>query len=135
GRYNAKAGFGGYSDECCARGAYPMTAPSQPAKVLSVATADIEPNPHNPRRLFDEEPMQVLRESVQKLGVLVPLTLYENPSSRRDHRKYVLLDGERRWRVAQDLGLQKVPTIVVDRPTDMQNILTMFHIHNVREGW
>src|SRR5437867_4187919 len=106
-----------------------------PAKVLPVAVAHIEPNPHNPRRLFDEEPMQVLKESVAKLGVLVPLTLYANPSKRRDSRPYVLLDGERRWRVAQELSLDQVPAIVIEKPSDTQNILTMFHIHNVREGW
>lgn len=112
-----------------------MTSPIRPAKVLPVPVADIEPNPHNPRRLFDEEPMQVLKESIEKLGVLVPLTLYENPSTRRDSHRFVLLDGERRWRVAQELRLEKVPAIVVEKPSDTQNILTMFHIHNVREGW
>lgn len=50
-------------------------------------------------------------------------------------QRYILLDGERRWRCAIDLNLESVPAIVVERPSDTQNILTMFHIHNVREGW
>ncbi len=106
------------------------------ANVLDVPIAEIGPNPHNPRRLFDEEPMQILQESVKKLGILVPITLYDAP---RGHHptieKYVLLDGERRWRCAKELGLKSVPAIVVERPNDTQNILTMFHIHNLREGW
>lgn len=108
----------------------------QSAKVLKIYVDEIGPNPHNPRRLFDEEPMQILRESVENLGILVPVTLYEAP---QDHKpsseKFILLDGERRWRCAKDLSMTTVPAIVVERPSETQNILTMFHIHNLREGW
>ena len=108
------------------------------AQVRSISTDSIAPNPHNPRRLFDEEPMEVLRESISQLGILVPLTVYT--ATRRQYhdgkpREYILLDGERRWRCAQAIGLDSVPAIVVAEPDDTQNILTMFHIHNVREGW
>ena len=108
----------------------------KPARVTDISVDQIEPNPHNPRRLFDEEPMRILQESVKKLGILVPVTVYEAPTSKKPSgQKYVLLDGERRWRCARELGEAKVPAIVVERPNDTQNILTMFHIHNVREGW
>lgn len=108
----------------------------QTAKVRHIHVDEIGPNPHNPRRLFDEEPMRILQESVEKLGILVPVTLYEAaPGHRPSREKYILLDGERRWRCAKELELKSVPAIVVDRPDDTQNILTMFHIHNVREGW
>jgi ParB/RepB/Spo0J family partition protein len=106
------------------------------AKVLNIAVDEIGPNPHNPRRLFDEEPMQILRESVQKLGILVPVTLYEAPPHHKPRsEKYILLDGERRWRCAKALTIDEIPAIIVERPDETQNILTMFHIHNVREGW
>jgi len=104
--------------------------------VLRVGLDEIGPNPHNPRRLFDEVPMQILEESIKKLGILVPVTVYPAPSGHRPTReKFILLDGERRWRCAQKLQLNAIPAIIVDRPTETQNILTMFHIHNVREGW
>src|SRR5207249_1989378 len=102
------------------------------ARVTRIPIVDIEPNPHNPRRLFDEEPMHILEESIHKLGILVPVTVYSqsgHPST------YVLLDGERRWRCAKALNLRKIPAIVVEEPSEEYNILTMFHIHNVREGW
>lgn len=106
------------------------------AKVQNTLVDEIGPNPHNPRRLFDEEPMKILRESVEKLGILVPVTLYE---ASKEHRpkseRFILLDGERRWRCAKELDLVSVPAIIVERPDETQNILTMFHIHNVREGW
>jgi ParB/RepB/Spo0J family partition protein len=108
----------------------------QTAKVQNISVRDIGPNPHNPRRLFDEEPMQILKESVQKLGILVPVTLYEAPRGHRPlNEKFIILDGERRWRVAKELYITEVPAIIVEPPSDTQNILTMFHIHNVREGW
>jgi len=100
-------------------------------KVTELPVADIQPNPHNPRRLFDEEPMAVLLESIRALGILVPITAYESTVQ----GKYILLDGERRWRCANQLSLYTAPAIVVERPDDVTNILTMFHIHNVREGW
>jgi ParB family chromosome partitioning protein len=80
--------------------------------------------------------MQILRESVAKLGILVPVTLYQAPPHHKPStEKYILLDGERRWRCAKALQVDEVPAIIVERPDETQNILTMFHIHNVREGW
>jgi ParB family chromosome partitioning protein len=111
-----------------------MTPDTNVARVHNVRVSDIAPNPHNPRRLFDEEPMRILEESIKKLGVLVPVTVYRATSSRHDGR-YVLLDGERRWRCARILKRVNIPAIVIQKPSDEQNILTMFHIHNVREGW
>jgi ParB/RepB/Spo0J family partition protein len=106
------------------------------AKVQYIPVSAIAPNPHNPRRLFDEEPMKILRESVGNLGILVPVTVYDAPEGHKPkEEKFILLDGERRWRCAQELSMSTVPAIVVERPTDTQNILTMFHIHNVRAGW
>lgn len=110
----------------------------RPAAVKHILVKHIQPNPHNPRRLFDEEPMKILEESVTKLGILVPLTLYPKEKGRPvdyERDRFIILDGERRWRVAQALHLQTAPAIVVDQPSEEQNILTMFHIHNVREGW
>jgi ParB family transcriptional regulator, chromosome partitioning protein len=105
------------------------------AEVRQVRTSDIEPNPHNPRRLFDEEPMQILKESIEKLGILVPITVYQERKRRTTTKPFVILDGERRWRCAVALKLQRLPAIVVEEPSEAQNILTMFHIHNLREGW
>jgi ParB/RepB/Spo0J family partition protein len=113
-----------------------MALEMKPAPVMHLNVADIAPNPHNPRRLFDEEPMQILRESIQKLGVLVPITVYQPKQTEAAlGAKYCILDGERRWRCAQDLKMDQIPAIIVEEPDDVTNILTMFHIHNVREGW
>jgi ParB family transcriptional regulator, chromosome partitioning protein len=109
----------------------------KPAPVEIIPIENIEPNPHNPRRLFDEEPMRILEESIGKLGILVPVTVYPKISGTQDTKRgrFVLLDGERRWRCARELRLPSIPAIIVEQPSPEQNILTMFHIHNVREGW
>ena len=99
--------------------------------VKEIPVDELKPNPHNPRMLFDKAPLQVLKESVQKVGILVPLTVYFDAK-----RKYfVILDGQRRWIVAKELDLTVVPVNEVDEPSLVQNIVTMFQIHKLREDW
>jgi ParB-like partition proteins len=106
-----------------------LLATSHQAKV---DPARIRPNPDNPRRYFNEERLDLLRTSIQEIGVLVPLIVYADPDTPGD---YVLMDGERRWRCAVDLGLETVPTNVIPAPEPLENLLRMFNIHNVREDW
>jgi len=42
---------------------------AKPTLVEIIPVEHIEPNPHNPRRLFDEEPMRILKELTEKLGI------------------------------------------------------------------
>lgn len=103
----------------------------EPIGVKRVRTSDLQPNPHNPRVLFDREPLTVLRDSIEKVGVLVPLTVYYGSTE----KKYVILDGQRRWLAATELRLSEVPVNVVAEPSLVQNIVTMFQIHKLREDW
>ncbi len=99
--------------------------------VKHVKTGDLNPNPHNPRMLFDRLPLQTLKESIKRVGILVPLTVYREASKGR----LVILDGQRRWICAKDLALESVPVNQVAEPTVVQNIVTMFQIHKLREDW
>jgi ParB family chromosome partitioning protein len=92
----------------------------------------IEKNPNNPRRYFNDEKLDQLRTSLQETGVLVPLIVYEHPD---DSGRYVLMDGERRWRSALDLGFDEVPVSLIEPPSPLENLLRMFNIHSVREEW
>jgi len=105
--------------------------PIEQIGVKQVATGELNPNPHNPRMLFDKGPMEILRESIKRNGILVPLTVYFDQRKRR----YVILDGQRRWMSAEAIGLATVPVNVVAEPTLVQNIVTMFQIHKLREDW
>jgi len=100
-----------------------------------VSPDDVSPNPHNPRLIFNPEDLRELRNSIEEVGILVPLTIFAN-KRKIPKTKYSLLDGERRWRCAIDLNLKKIPANVVDEPKDVtQNILFMFNIHHYRKEW
>ncbi|MEM7308376.1 MAG: ParB/RepB/Spo0J family partition protein [Planctomycetota bacterium] len=103
----------------------------QPIGVKSLRTSALKPNKHNPRRLFDKEDLRTLQDSIQRVGILVPLVVYREKST----GSYVILDGQRRWMCAQALDLKEVPVNEVPEPTLVQNIVTMFQIHKLREDW
>jgi ParB family chromosome partitioning protein len=67
----------------------------------------LRPNPRQPRRAFDEEPLASLTASVAALGVLQPLLVRELGAG-----EYELIAGERRWRAARRAGLSTVPVLV-----------------------
>jgi ParB family chromosome partitioning protein len=106
-----------------------MSPSGERSKIASVSPKAIEKNPNNPRRYFNEERLDLLRTSIQEVGVLVPLIAY------RAGDRYVLMDGERRWRSALDLGVEAVPVNLIPEPDPLENLLQMFNIHSVREEW
>ena len=89
----------------------------------------IDQNPDNPRLIFHENEMLQLLESIREVGIKVPLSVYVKGE------RFVLIDGERRWRCAKKLNLQEVPAVTQPEPSPLQNLLTMFNIHNVRQSW
>ncbi len=99
--------------------------------VKNVPTDKLLPNPHNPRMLFDRGPLEVLKASIKKVRILVPLTVYWSEAK----KSFVILDGQRRWICAKELGLKTVPVNEVAEPDIVQNIVTMFQIHKLREDW
>jgi ParB family transcriptional regulator, chromosome partitioning protein len=99
--------------------------------VKTLRTNHLQPNPFNPRLLFDKAPMRTLEESIRRVGILVPLTVYQRQA---DHQ-FIILDGQRRWICAQNLEIVSVPVNQVAEPSIVQNIVTMFQIHKLREDW
>jgi ParB family transcriptional regulator, chromosome partitioning protein len=99
--------------------------------VKQLATEALEPNPHNPRRLFDKLPLESLKDSISRVGILVPLTVFRDSRTKR----HIILDGQRRWMCAKELRLKTVPVNQVVEPSLVQNIVTMFQIHKLREDW
>lgn len=98
---------------------------------------ELHPNPLNPRRLFDKEPLNVLESSIRANGILVPLTVYQERNG-----KFYILDGERRWKCARQIEKDpmapqrvEIPANIVNPPDKVANILWMFNIHNLREQW
>src|SRR5881275_2808625 len=70
----------------------------------------IKPNPSQPRTNFDEEALAALAASIEATGVVQPLLVRPLPDG-----SYELVAGERRWRAAQQAGVDKVPAVVRDQ--------------------
>ena len=70
----------------------------------------IKPNPSQPRTNFDTEALAALAASIETTGVVQPLLVRPLPDG-----SYELVAGERRWRAAQQAGLEKVPAVVRDQ--------------------
>lgn len=76
--------------------------------VRIISITEIDRNPDQPRREFDEEGLHALSESIRQAGVLQPLLVVEKAG------RYQIVAGERRFRAAHLAGLDSVPCIVRD---------------------
>ncbi|MGC8719874.1 MAG: ParB/RepB/Spo0J family partition protein [Thermodesulforhabdaceae bacterium] len=76
----------------------------------------LEPNPHQPRTIMDDEGLEELAASIAEKGVLQPLIVARS----EEQGRYVIIAGERRWRAAKKAGIQEVPVILKDAaPSDL----------------
>ena len=73
----------------------------------------IEPNPRQPREVFDADTLAELIASVREVGVLQPVVVRETGPGR-----YQLIMGERRWRACQEAGTTTIPAIIRETPDD-----------------
>ena len=77
-------------------------------QIEEVLLTDIIPNIYQPRLNFDENSLKQLTDSVDEYGIIQPLIL------RKKGSKYEIIDGERRYKSARKLGLDKVPAIILN---------------------
>ncbi|OBK93907.1 chromosome partitioning protein ParB [Mycobacterium asiaticum] len=93
-----------------------------------IAPSDIEPNPRQPRQVFDDEALSELVHSIREFGLLQPIVVRAVPVSPGGAR-YQIVMGERRWRAAQEAGLATIPAIV--RETNDDNLLRDALLENI----
>ena len=74
----------------------------------------IDPNPRQPRQVFDEDALAELVHSIREFGLMQPIVVRVVPGTSR----YQLVMGERRWRAAQQAGLDTIPAIVRETADD-----------------
>ncbi len=72
-----------------------------------ISINDIEPNPKQPRRDFDEQSLQELANSIKLHDIIQPVTVSKLASG-----KYRLISGERRWRAANLAGIKDIPAYI-----------------------
>lgn len=106
-----------------------LVAEAQAGGLRLLAIDAITPNPHQPRTHFDPQILAELATSIAEHGVIQPLIVTERPGQ-PDH--YWLITGERRWRAAQEAGLDRVPAIV--REATSQQLLEWALVENVQRA-
>jgi ParB family chromosome partitioning protein len=101
----------------------PSPAPNEEAS-LSIPIDSIDPNPLQPRRMFQSERLSELAQSIRANGIIQPLVV------RRSGERYQLVAGERRWRAAKLAGNQSVPVVIREIPDD--RLLEITLIENIQ---
>ena len=81
------------------------------AKTNKLSLSDIVPNKLQPRKVFDEENLQDLTNSIKERGVIQPIIVRKSNS---DNSKYEIIAGERRWLAARKAGLHDIPVVVTE---------------------
>lgn len=80
------------------------------AGAATLPLREIEPDPEQPRKKFDEEALSGLAASIQENGLLQPIAV----RPKRIGTGYLIIAGERRWRAARLAGLTEVPVLIKD---------------------
>ena len=80
-------------------------------KTNKLSLSDIVPNKFQPRKVFEEENLQDLTNSIKERGVIQPIIVRKSNS---DNSKYEIIAGERRWLAARKAGLHDIPVVVTE---------------------
>jgi len=79
--------------------------------INKVSISDLVSNKFQPRKLFDEDSLQDLTNSIKERGIIQPIIVRK---SGNDSSKYEIIAGERRWLAGQKAGLHEVPIVITD---------------------
>lgn len=92
---------------------------------IMVPISRVEPRSDQPRKLFDEEALQDLADSISRYGLIQPITV-----RRLDGGYYQIIAGERRWRASRRAGLTEVPVRILD--ADDQKSMELALVENLQ---
>ena len=93
--------------------------------ITTIELKNIYPNQDQPRRVFDEEKIKILSESIKNYGVLQPIVLKPD-----DKGKYMIIAGERRYRASKLARKVDIPAVIKDIP--MKDIMEIALIENLQ---
>ncbi|WP_085536986.1 ParB/RepB/Spo0J family partition protein [Massilibacteroides vaginae] len=95
------------------------------SSISEIELSKIQPNPEQPRTVFEEEALEELATSIRSLGVIQPITLREISPD-----KYMIISGERRYRASLKAGLTGIPAYI--KTADDENVVEMALIENIQ---
>lgn len=101
------------------------TQPQGSSTISEIALDNIEANPNQPRREFDDEALHELAASIREIGIIQPITL-----RRTDADRFQIVAGERRWRAAMMAGLTTIPAYI--RTIKDENVMEMALVENIQ---
>ena len=93
--------------------------------INEIAIDQIEANPNQPRREFDQEALQELATSIREIGIIQPITLRQVADNR-----FQIIAGERRWRASQIAGLKAMPAYI--RTISDESVMEMALVENIQ---
>ena len=99
--------------------------PQGSSTINEIAIEQIEANPNQPRRDFDEEALRELAASIREIGIIQPITLRQV-----DDNRFQIIAGERRWRASQLAGLKAIPAYI--RTISDESIMEMALVENIQ---
>ena len=97
--------------------------------INKVLISDLKSNKFQPRKLFEEESLQDLANSIKERGIIQPIIVRKSNS---DNSKYEIIAGERRWLAAQKAGLHEVPIVISN--VDDKKSLEFAIVENVQRN-
>lgn len=95
------------------------------SSISEIELSKIEPNPNQPRSVFEEETLEELATSIRSLGIIQPITLKETGAD-----KYMIISGERRYRASIKAGLERIPAYI--KTAADENVVEMALIENIQ---
>lgn len=95
------------------------------SSICEIELSKIQPNPEQPRSVFDEAALDELAVSIKALGVIQPITVRETGND-----QYMIISGERRYRASLKAGLTQIPAYV--KTAADENVVEMALIENIQ---
>ena len=99
--------------------------PQGSSTINEIPLEQIEANPNQPRREFDEDALRELANSINEIGIIQPITLRQV-----EDNKFQIIAGERRWRASQLAGLQAIPAYI--RTIKDESIMELALVENIQ---
>jgi ParB family chromosome partitioning protein len=94
-------------------------------EIVELEIKNIYPNEDQPRKVFDEEKIQILSESIKSYGVLQPIVVKPD-----EYGKYMIIAGERRYRASKAAKKNSIPAVIKDLP--IRDIMEIALIENLQ---